>query len=316
MRRPDAPLSVEIPAPLGDRPAWGKVGIIAATGFVLGIVWPRLTSTRIAPHPPGEGASSAAAAAVATPAAAASGETVGTLPKGTATGAAGAAAPSAAAVAASGGPGDSRIAVGHGSILHCRDQGEDSGAEDCDALEFDPVAIPRIKALGQCPGTAGTTGKLSIGFEVDFRQKAVKVMSGKSTTVPKEKAEALLKCAETAFGKVNLGEVAHKHRRYLIFYTVSFAGGDKAAEPASEKATEKAAIEGPVAATTTSETPAAGFANVVWDVVLVRDAPKTGTVVGRIMRGSKVKVISHQGEWYRVAFGATEGWVYRGTIGL
>jgi len=205
--------------------------------------------------------------------------------------------------------------VGHGSILHCRDQGEDP-AEDCDALEFDPVAVPRIKALAQCPGTAGATGKLSIGFDVDFRQKAVKVMSGKSTTVPKERAEALLKCAETAFGKVNLGEVAHKHRRYLIFYTATFGGGDKAAEPSSEKAAEKAAVEGPVAATTTSETPAAGFANVVWDVVLVRDAPKTGTVVGRIMRGSKVKVISHQGEWYRVAFGATEGWVYRGTIGL
>jgi len=316
MRRPDAPLSVEIPAPLGDRPAWGKVGIIAATGFVLGIVWPRLTSTRIAPHPPGEGVSSAAAAVSAIAPVAASGDAVGTLPKGPTTGTAGAAAPSAAAaVAGSGGPGDSRIAVGHGSILHCRDQGEDP-AEDCDALEFDPVAVPRIKALAQCPGTAGTTGKLSIGFDVDFRQRAVKVMSGKSTTVPKEKAEALMKCAETAFGKVNLGEVAHKHRRYLIFYTATFAGGDKAAEPTSEKTAEKAAPEGPVAATTTSETPAAGFANVVWDVVLVRDAPKTGTVVGRIMRGSKVKVISHQGEWYRVAFGATEGWVYRGTIGL
>jgi len=298
MRRPDAPLSVEIPAPLGDRPAWGKVGIIAGCGFVLGIAWPSLTSTRIAPHPPGEGAASAAAASTPAPNAAPAEPPV---------------APSKPpATAASAGPPE-RIAVGHGAILNCRDQGEES-TEDCGSLEFDPVAVPRIKALAQCPGAAGAAGKLSLGFDVDFRRKEVRVMNGKSTTLPKEKAEALVKCADTAFDKVSLAEIPHKHRRYLIFYTATFAGADKvaAAEPPADKPT----VEGPVAGTTTSESPASGFATVVWDVVLVRDAPKTGSVVGRIMRGSRVKVIAHQGEWYRVSFGATEGWVYRGTIGL
>lgn len=307
MRRPDAPLSVEIPAPLGDRPAWGKVGIVAACGFVLGIAWPRLTSTRIAPHPPGEGGPSAAAVTSATPSTAASGE-------GPA-GAARVAAPSTTALAPAGSAAAAakeRIAVGHGSILHCRDQGEDAGPEECDALEFDPVAVPKIKALAQCPASGGAVGKLSIGFDVDFRRKEVRVMSGKSTTLPKEKAEALVKCADTAFDKVSLAEIPHKHRRYLIFYTATFAGADKPAEAAAEKPS----AEGPVAATTTSESAASGFATVAWDVVLVRDAPKTGAVVGRIMRGSKVKVIAHQGEWYRVTFGTTEGWVYRGTIGL
>src|SRR5689334_4076707 len=128
MRRPDAPLSVEIPAPLGDRPAWGKVGIVAACGFVLGIVWPRLTSTRIAPHPPGEGASSAAAVASLSPTAAAPAETPVAAPRGSA----------AAAVVAA--PGDARVTVGHGTILHCRDESEET-TEDCGALEFDPVAV-------------------------------------------------------------------------------------------------------------------------------------------------------------------------------
>jgi hypothetical protein len=295
MRRPDAPLSVEIPAPLGDRPAWGKVGIVAACGFVLGIAWPRLTSTRIAPHPPGEGAASVAAIASLSPPAAVSAETAALAPK----------APAAATSA------DSRIAVGRGVILHCRDQGEES-TEDCGALEFDPVAVPRIKALAQCPAASGVVGKLSIGFDVDFRRKEVRVMNGKSTTLPKEKAEAIIKCADTAFDKVSLAEVPHQHRRYLIFYTASFAGTDKAAEPIADKPV----VEGPSAGTTTSESPASGLATVAWDVVLVRDAPKTGTVVGRIMRGSRVKVVAHQGEWYRVVFGTTEGWVYRGTIGL
>jgi hypothetical protein len=306
MRRPDAPFSVEIPAPLGDRPAWGRVGIIAACGFVLGIVWPRLTSTRIAPHPPGEGAASAAGSAAAPPALA-SAEALAT------------AQPKAPAGANSAAPaGDPRLAVGHGAIIHCRDEGENS-AEDCGPLELDPIAVPKIKALLQCPGASSATGKLSIGFDIDFRRKELHVMSGKSSTLPKEKADALIKCAESAFDRVSLAEIPHKHRRYLVFYTATFAGTDKgvAAEKAAEPAPEKLAVEAPApAGTTTSESPASGFANVVWDVVLVRDAPKTGAVVGRIMRGSKVKIIAHQGEWYRVGFGTTEGWVYRGTIGL
>src|SRR5260221_13115456 len=54
MPRLDTPLSIEVPAPGADRPPWGKVGIVAAAGFVFGILWPRLTSTRIAPNPPSD----------------------------------------------------------------------------------------------------------------------------------------------------------------------------------------------------------------------------------------------------------------------
>ena len=49
MPRRDTPLSIEIPPPEADKPAWAKVGIIAAAGFALGIVWPRLTFD---PHRP------------------------------------------------------------------------------------------------------------------------------------------------------------------------------------------------------------------------------------------------------------------------
>ncbi|HKQ68530.1 MAG TPA: SH3 domain-containing protein, partial [Polyangiaceae bacterium] len=64
----DMPLAVEFPAPGADRPPWAKVGIIAAVGFVFGILWPRLTNTRIAPNPPND-SGPAAAAAVSAPAA-------------------------------------------------------------------------------------------------------------------------------------------------------------------------------------------------------------------------------------------------------
>jgi Bacterial SH3 domain len=289
MPRNDTPLSIEVPAPGADRPPWGKVGIVAGVGFVFGILWPRLTSTRIAPNPP----SDAPAAANTQPA----------PPAGSS------AVPLSAAVAPAIPP-DPGVAVSQGAIVRCHD-GKDDTKEDCGSLEFDPIAVPKIKALAQCPAANGLAGKLSIGFDVDFRKKDVKVQLGKSTTLPRDKAEALIRCADTAFDKVSLGEVPHEHRRYTVFYVASFSAPNK-----GEPVADKLAVEGPVAGTTTSESPANGTAAVGWDVAIVRDAPKTGTIVGRVLRGSKVKVVAHQGEWYRVQYGSIEGWVYRGTIGL
>jgi len=294
MPRADTPLSIEIPRPEADRPAWGKVGIVAAAGFLIGILWPRLTNTRIAPNPP---ADNVAAAVVSATAPVSSAPLPSSLPV----------APTPAAAPAP----EQSIAVGPGAILRCRDSGNDS-QEECGSLEFDPIAVPKIKSLAQCPAAGSATGKLSIGFDVDFRKKAVKVLLGKSTTLPREKAEALVKCADTAFDKVSLGAVPHEHRRYTVFYTATFAPAAIAGEPTNEKPS----VEGPVAGTTTSESPASGIATVAWDVAIVRDAPKTGSIVGRVLRGSKVKVLAHQGEWFRVQYGSILGWVYRGTIGL
>src|SRR5579859_2353945 len=294
MPREDAPLSIEIPKPDADRPAWARVGIVAAAGFLIGILWPRLTNTRIAPNPPADnGATSLASVS-------ASASAVAAAPSPPPLGAAPSPPPA---------PAEQGIMVGPGVILHCRD-GKDE-QEECGALEFDPVAVPKIKSLSQCPAASGATGKLSIGFDVDFRHKAVKVLLGKSTTVAHEKAQALIKCADTAFDKVSLGTVPHEHRRYTVFYTATFAGQAKNGEPTNEKPS----AEGPAAGTTTSESPASGTATVNWDVAIVRDAPKTGTIVGRVLRGSKVKVLAHQGEWFRVQYGSITGWVYRGTIG-
>ena len=218
--------------------------------------------------------------------------------------------PLAPAAIASALPADQGVAVSPGAIVRCQD-GKDDTKADCGSLEFDPIAVPKIKALAQCPAANGLAGKLSIGFDVDFRKKAVKVQLGKSTTLPRDKAESLIRCADTAFDKVSLGEVPHDHRRYTVFYMASFSTPSK-----PESFGDKPPVEGPVAGTTTSESPANGTAAVGWDVAIVRDAPKTGTIVGRVLRGSKVKVVAHQGEWYRVQYGSIEGWVYRGTIGL
>ncbi|HKQ70912.1 MAG TPA: SH3 domain-containing protein, partial [Polyangiaceae bacterium] len=212
-------------------------------------------------------------------------------------------------------PADSGILVSPGAILKCVD-GATESKSDCGSLEFDPIAVPKIKALADCRAAAGVNGKLSIGFDVDFRTKAVRVLLGKSTTLPREKAAAMIRCADTSFDKVSLAEIPHEHRRYTVFYTASFSPPQSASPKLGEPTNEKPAVEGAALGSTTSESSASGSATVNWDVAIVRDAPKTGTIVGRVLRGSKVKVLSHQGEWYRVRYGSVEGWVYRGTIGL
>jgi SH3-like domain-containing protein len=61
-----------------------------------------------------------------------------------------------------------------------------------------------------------------------------------------------------------------------------------------------------------------GTAEVVWEVAIVRDAPRTGQVLARLQRGSRVSLGAGQDGWYRVKYGAdfsSEGWLYRSSIG-
>jgi hypothetical protein len=289
--------TVVLPRTEDARPPWGKVGIIAAAGFIVGIAWPRLAGMRIAPNPPSDGPAAAANRAAAALAAGSASTPV-----------LAAAAPSASAPVAH--PAAVSISVGQGVIVNCRDTADDKRNE-CGSLQFDPIAVPKIKGLAQCPAATGVTGKLSIGFDIDFRKKTVHPKAGKSTTIPRQSADALVKCAEPMFENLGLWEVPHEHRHYTVFYTAELSPPGKQADAANEKP----AVEGRVAGTTTGETPASGMTTIGWDVALVRDAPKTGSVVGRILQGSKVKVVGRQGEWYHVQYGSIDGWVHRGALG-
>jgi hypothetical protein len=60
-RNADAPLVVEVPPAGADRPSWGRVGVITAIGFIVGVAWPRLAGVRLGPSVPEAPSSSAAA---------------------------------------------------------------------------------------------------------------------------------------------------------------------------------------------------------------------------------------------------------------
>jgi hypothetical protein len=312
MARTDKPLKVEIPAPTADRPPWSRVGIIGLAGFVIGIAWPRLADVKIGPSVPTD-AHAAHAEASAEPSAA---------PVASGAPAAGSGAP-AASGAPSAAPGvedaaaanKELVVVGPGKIVKCWDK-KDKKVDDCGKLQFDPIALPKLRDLAKCPSAVGLDGKLAVGFEVDFQKKEVHVTKGKTTRLPGSTVNGVIQCAARDFANVALEDVPHKFRRYTLAYTATFyPPGKHPAQVEGDKPAEGA--EGDAAGATTSESPAgASSATVTWDTALLRKDPKDGEVVARVVRGTKVKVLGRQNDWYRVESNGKTGWVYRGSIGL
>ncbi|XXX80415.1 SH3 domain-containing protein [Sorangium sp. So ce134] len=298
MAKRQRPLTVDIPRPGDEQPVWSRVGVIALVGFVVGVAWPRLAGVRIGPSVPGDlkpTAETAAAAAPPAPAAAAPGT----------------AEPEAKPPEPA--KNQQQVVVGPGRITRCSDK-KNKKIEDCGELQFDPIALPRLKELAQCPAALGVDGKLPIGFELNFEKKEVQVVKGKKTSLPAATVSGILQCAAREFSNVSLEEVPHKHRRYSLVYTATFHPPGASAEAAKPEAGGEEQEQ--AAGTTTSETAVSGLATVSWDTALVRGAPKEGDVVMRLVRGTRVKLVGRQNDWYKVEHRGKTGWMYRGAIGL
>ena len=308
--RNEVPFSVQVPPASEDRPAWVKVGVIAVVGFAIGVAWPRLAGVKLGPNAPGESAPASSAPARVVDAPTNVPVSIGSAP-------ASAQAPMASApppipAAPSGPP---SIVVARGAVISCKTEDGEAlkGVSACGAVSgFDSFAQPRIRRLSGCSAADGATGKLSATFYVDFTSNRVSVDIGKSSTVPN--VESIGACLKQQFaGLTTLGAVEHTHPRYTVFYSASFIIKDGAANPATANA---AGANTP--ATGTAITADAPGAAVVWEVAIVRDTPRTGQVVARLQRGTKIRLGNTQEGWYRVRYGngfTSEGWVYRGAIG-
>jgi Bacterial SH3 domain len=301
----ERPFSVDLPRAGEDRPAWVKVGVIAAVGFAVGVAWPRIAGVRLGPSAPGDAPSAATSSA---PAPRASEPTAATAPAVLAT--APTAPASGSAAPASGPP---HVVVSRGAIVACKsDDGEALKGGACGQLAgIDNLVQPRMRRLKDCSAAEGATGKLAVTFGVDFANNRLDVSVGKTTSsVPN--LESIAGCVKHEFGGISLGAMDHDHPRYTVAYTATLS----AADPTAAGASTGAATGG--GATPTPVAIDAPTSSVVWEVAIVRDSPRTGAVVGRLQRGTKVHVGQGQENWYRVRYGgnfASEGWVYRGSIG-
>lgn len=313
MGKTDRPLAVEIPRPGSEHPAWSRVGAIGLAGFLIGIAWPRIAGVRIGPSVPGD--LRAQIEATATPAGSAA-PRASAAPSGTPapSGSALAPPPAASAEPAAVPANQELVVVGAGKITRCFEK-KDKKVEDCEKLLFDPIAVPKLRDLAKCPSAMGLEGKMNIGFEINFDKKEVQVAKAKKTAgMPSTTVNGILQCAAREFSNVALEEVPHKYRRYTLSYGLTFYKPGKHPAGAAEGA--DGADGESAAGATTSETEANGNAVIASDSVSLRKEPKGKEKVGRLVRGTKVKILAKQNDWYKVESGANVGWLYRSAIGL
>jgi hypothetical protein len=305
MGRSSRPLSVQIPSEGSDRPSWIKVGIIAIVGFAIGVAWPRLAGIRPGPSAPGEATAAPGAVSLRAPEAPLS----ASAPVPQAGSAAPSGAPSAAASDVAPVPLNNAapaILSTRGAVLSCKTTDGEilKGHDGCGSVPaFDGLAQPRLKKLAHCPGAQGLSGKLGVVFSLDFGRNKIGFSFGKNSTVGNR--DSLDQCLRMSLENVSLNAVPHDNPSYAVYYSVTFTPRDS--------------VPGPQASSGAPEPDApAQTAQVAWEVALVRDKPRDGQVVGRIQRGTKVRVGPGQDGWFRVQYGAdfsSEGWVYRGAIG-
>ena len=297
MKKP-APVVVDVPE--DDSPSWGKVGTIAIIGFVVGVAWPRLTGVKLGPSAPSESTQAAAGSSQRAPEAPheipLSAQAPNTKPSASAS--ASSRPPSVPSVVS--------VNVGPGAVVSCKTSDGEArkGTKECGPSGFDAVAVPRLKNLGQCAAAANEKGKLSAVFTVDYGGGRMDMSLGKSSTV--QNPEAFLGCMRTEFNGVVLKGLSHEHPRYVVAYGVTFEAPKD--EPKADPG--KTGDAKPNDGKTES-----GSAVVTWETALLRDAPKTGAVVVRLPRGTKVTIQSSRDGWFKVTCPEGEGWVYRGAIG-
>ena len=309
MAKAERPLQIDIPGPTEGRPIWSRVGLVAVLGFVAGIAWPRLAGVHVGPNAPSdarpngaEPTASVSAAPAPPPSGAPSAEPSST--------AAPAPTASATAEASSGG-----VTVGPGKIQRCFDK-KGKKQESCGELQFDPLVVPKMRELGKCPAAMGLEGKMNLGFEVHFEKKEVHVIRGKKTSIPGSTVQGVLQCLTKEVANLSLDDVPHKHARYTLGYQLTFVKPGKAPDEPAKGADKDGGDDEPNAGSTTNETGVSGSATVSWDTSLLRKDPKDGEVIARLVRGTRVKLVGRQNDWYKVESGNKVGWVYRGSIGL
>ena len=210
----------------------------------------------------------------------------------------------------------SPFTVARGQIIGCRSaDAEQKKGSECGALNgVDALVQPRIRKLSSCEAAAGAVGKLSVVASLDFGSDRLLVNVGKSSTV--SDISAFEVCLKSQFQGVSLGNIAHEMPKYTVVYPVTFG-----AAPAADSESASAANQPPAASGSSSKMPVPATPNsseVIWSTALVRDTPRSGEIVARLVRGTPVKVGSPNASWYPIRFGngfSSEGWVYREAIG-
>jgi hypothetical protein len=272
---------------------WTRVGVVASVGLVIGVLWPRLAGLNVGPHVPGANkqiptaTASMGAAALSRPAASA--------------------VPLSASADAPTASNEQLVVVGEGRIDRCWHKRERLSEGQCGPLRVDRALVPRLQQLATCPSALGLKGQLQLGFDLDFKGKEIRLLKGKDKSdLPSSTVRGIMGCVADYVRDVSHEKIRHKYSKYRVYYTLQFYPPGSPPPTAPAESDESAAGEQP---------DAQGIASVVWDTALIRDEPKAGKVIARLVRGTRVELLGKRKDWYRVRIRTKEGWVYRGAIG-
>jgi hypothetical protein len=287
------PLEVKLPDPDKDQPSWARAGIFAGAGLLIGLVWPVLAGVRVGPDVPG-----AKKAEEPTPA-----ET--SLASSPAVSASASAPKLAQAAPALEGSNQQKVVVKGGEIDHCYHKRDRMKGAECGVLKVDRTLAPRLEQLAGCASALGLDGEMGLGFDIDFEKKVIKVIKGDKSELPSSTINGIIACTVDYIADVSPDKIPHKYSRYRVDYMLRFypPGSAPAREGASDEAEDTADSS-------------RGLGTVSWDTALVRSEPNTGTVVARLVRGTRVKLLGRRKDWYRVKVGVHDGWIYRAALGM
>jgi hypothetical protein len=195
---------------------------------------------------------------------------------------------------------------------------------------------------------------LSIGLRVDYARHRVTALPGHSSSVRNAVAFVPCARAAFDHAD-DLWSVTAPHPRYLYFYAVRFAANANAVTPPAPTTAEPTTHAAPVVdagvspsstgqlerdagaapaanargGTGTPSAPTAGPASpvhgtplahaeaapIVWERVVVRDAPRTGAIVGHLVRGDQVTLLSRENGWFEIRFTGGTGWIFGQAVG-
>ena len=246
------------------------------------------------------------------------------------------------------------VRIPTGVLQGCGDGEETNLApSECDAPAALEAALRTrlTEVLSQCPialdGARDPSRTLSIGLRVDRPRHRMAVLLGRSSTV----ADRLsyVACVREQLGPMdNLWPLAAAHPRYLYYFVARF--GPLVATPVvaapvvvapvvvapvvAAPVVAAPVVAAPVvAAPVVAATPepaglptvlelqrmrSIGAATVTWGVAIIRDAPRTGAIVGRLVQGTAVEMVDRRSGWYAIRWGhggTSVGWTFRDAIG-
>jgi len=248
------------------------------------------------------------------------------------------------------------VTVRAGAFMGCADGEEINLAPaDCDVPAGVEASLrARLGVvLAQCPSAAVAArdpqAALSLGLRVDRTRRRVAVLLGRSSTVAEK--VTFVPCVRDALGPMeDLWSVAAQHPRYLWYFTARFGPlpvgfvaptvnpapvvappAPVAAPPAPVVAPPAPVVAppAPVAAPAPTEAPAGlptsaeilrmrviTRTTTVWNVTIVRDAPRVGAVVARLPHGTAVEIVDRRGGWYAIRWDRDHtGWAFREPLG-